>query len=428
MERILRSVSDTTDFIQEVFENEVSEKIKVTMKSGSMKVKTHILLLPESFLRELLVATPECDHIIIPDKDIIAMEHLINFIKSGILICDMFDPEYGEEGLIDMMWFMLRFHPKEFDYREIGESNRYQKVLARIRTDKQEQLMKRKDYDPVNVLETKRQTFEVDDYTCKYCLSRFSRKDHMKVHLQKCSKANSKEKLQRGMKRDSQRKILCQVCGFSCQSKEAMRKHELTHSDGSNYKCPSCDKTYSLYHNLIRHIKGEDHKYPKGEDNLTKKLRTPYSTKCDICDRWVGRLEHHKQVHHSESSRVFACEHCDYKTNRKDNFSRHQYSMHKMVSKRFGYIDVTFKDDNPSWKCPECEVIFTSAADIENHLLLKNCEEIVCKICDKKFKQRQHMVQHIRSIHENPQTFKCNKCSKKYSHKSSLTKHLKSCS
>ena len=194
MERISRSVIDTDDFIKEVFENEVSEKIKVTMKTGSMEVQTHILLLPESFLRELLVATPECDRIIIPDKDINAMEHLINFIKSGILICDMFDPEYGK-GLIDMMWFMLRFHPKEFDYREIGESNRYQKVLARIRTDKQEQLMKRKDYEPV-VLETKRQTFEVDEYTCKYCLSKFYRKDHMKVHLQKCSKANSKEKLQ----------------------------------------------------------------------------------------------------------------------------------------------------------------------------------------------------------------------------------------
>ena len=301
------------------------------------------------------------------------------------------------------------------------------KRTLRRRPDTLSKREKKKEDVPVEAPQNERQSFDVDDHTCKFCLNYYTRKDQLAVHLKKCSKANSKAVLERGMKRDSERKILCEVCGNSFTSREALRKHILTHSDGSNYHCPSCDKSYSLYHNLIRHIKAEDHIYPKGDANLTTSFKSPHMSKCDICDNWVGRMEYHKKKHHSESSRLFECQKCDYKTNRKDNFERHEFLKHKRVAKAFKQIDITFKNEKPNWKCPECDVIFTSYLDIENHLLLKNCQEIVCKICDRKFKMRQHLLQHFRNIHENPQTFKCPKCSRSYAHKSSLTKHLKVC-
>ena len=66
MGKLRRSTPVNSDFIRDIFENDVSEKLKVTMRNGSMYVKIHILVLPDSFFRELLVATPECDQIIIP--------------------------------------------------------------------------------------------------------------------------------------------------------------------------------------------------------------------------------------------------------------------------------------------------------------------------------------------------------------------------
>ena len=208
-----------------------------------------------------------------------------------------------------------------------------------------------------------------------------------------------------------------------------LRQHELTHSEDVEFSCVICEKTYSSLTALKYHCKVENHKYPDPEKyKMFRSQNVPESfSQCEVCGRWVGRMEHHMNTHHSENSRLFECERCDYKTNRRDNFKRHQHDMHKMIDRNFKSIDETFKGRQPEWHCFDCKIVLTTELEIENHILSKHCKDLKCNICDKTYKKHQHLIQHIRSIHENPQRHECSKCGKSYAHKRTLTKHFKKC-
>ena len=136
------------------------------------------------------------------------------------------------------------------------------------------------------------------------------------------------------------------------------------------------------------------------------------------------------RTHHSEESIIFICSKCDFSTDRKDTLVKHQMLKHKIVDRVFAILDETLDSNNPSLKCFDCKKTFKSMIEIENHMLLKSCEdeeENICKTCGKRFTLRYNLLQHIRDVHENPQKFKCSLCEKTYSHKSSLTKHSKKC-
>merc|ERR1711940_302990 len=114
----------------------------------------------------------------------------------------------------------------------------------------------------------------------------------------------------------------------------------------------------------------DDGVYPEFED-ITKDPRK----QCDICHRWVKRITYHKRTHHSEQSRKFVCDICDFETDRKDTLSTHQYLKHKMINRKFSKLDETFKDGQTQYECFECKKIFDDLTEIENHMLLRSCEE-----------------------------------------------------
>ena len=258
--------------------------------------------------------------------------------------------------------------------------------------------------------------FDVDgkSHICKFCLREFSRKEAKLLHEKTCT----------GQKRYS-----CAECSKKFKTLQAKIIHEKTHKDTNfHYVCPKCGKCFKYHQNLIRHIKSKKHDYP--EENVypdSKNITKDADEVCDICHRNVKRLDHHKKTHHSKKSRKFSCEMCKFKTDRSDTLATHQYLKHKMTNRKFSKIDETFKDGKPNYKCFECEKVFDNFAEIENHLLLKKCEELKCKICEKTFKQKKNLNQHMKNVHNNTNTFKCVNCDKVYSHKSSLDKHTKIC-
>ena len=95
-----------------------------------------------------------------------------------------------------------------------------------------------------------------------------------------------------------------------------------------------------------------------------------------------------------------------------------------MTNHKFSKIDETFKDGQPHYKCFECKKVFDNIPDIENHMLLKSCEEFKCKICEIVFKRKKNLYQHVKNDHENTEKFKCDKFGIMYAHKKSLEKHL----
>ena len=264
------------------------------------------------------------------------------------------------------------------------------------------------------------QEFDTDKYTCKFCLKRFSRTDHCTNHIKL---VHTKEK--------KLETLNCNICDKTFYSEENLRRHILSHSEKEVFSCPKCSKKYQSYSALISHIKAKGHTYP-GEQEYPeykdmKAVGYSRSEKCEICHRMVGRLEHHMKEHHSEQSRTFSCSICEFMTDRKDSLTKHERLKHKLVNRAFKNLDKTLDINNPSWTCFDCKKTLTSMKAIEDHMMLKYCQENSCKTCGKSFTLRYNLLQHVRDVHENPQTFECNHCSKSYAHKSSLTKHLKKC-
>ena len=258
--------------------------------------------------------------------------------------------------------------------------------------------------------------FKVDNiYTCKYCLKEFSRaetcRDHVETHHLK------------------KKSYTCNICGKNFKTYNARKIHEIKeHSheiESKHHVCPTCGKCFKYEQNLMRHIKTKNHKYP--ENPVAKNLVQDADILCEICHKYVKNLDHHMKTHHTKRILQYDCEVCDFKTDRKDTLVQHQYLKHKYVQRRFRNIDKTYQTENVNWKCFDCKRTFDSKLEIENHLLLKDCDDVECKICGKKFKQRKNLKQHIHNIHENPQKYNCDKCEKKFAHKSSLVKHTKIC-
>ena len=233
------------------------------------------------------------------------------------------------------------------------------------------------------VEEDEKSVFDVDkNYVCKYCLTYFSRPEKCREHIR-----TFHENLD-----DIQYE--CNICDRKYKTEEGLSTH-MTNKHISNtgsYKCITCNKIYINKTHLIRHCKSENHEYPEG--NSTKK---PYlNAKCPICKKYVGRMNYHMKIHHSDNE--YQCDDCDFKTKRKDNLLRHERLVHSLYNKKFDCIDKTFKY-KVKYKCPDCKNIFQNKSAVVNHLSLKNCQELKCKFCGKCFKLKQHLVRHEK-IHQ----------------------------
>ena len=394
----------------ELQDNNAYQNVKLRVKDGVIEANLLLLLLPSTFLKGLLESTETCDHyeVIIPDIEIEDVRRMLELLLTG-------QTKWKQTvGFLELIYDILRFDEKVFILDELDDST--PKLFAKFKSQ-------RKAIESPAKAQTKttlKQTFDVTRKNCcKYCLKYFPRLDQLNSHiLSKHTKKNVKEN------------IKCNLCGKEFQTEASLKSHVLSHQTQSTYICPyeKCRKSYRTYYNLMRHIKQKNHVYP-GKDvyPLHSKIVREGHTECDICHRLVCNLEHHKNKHHSNESRKFNCEICDYNTDRSDLLRKHELRKHNIAQRDFHAIEKTFENQGVEWGCFDCEKSFDSVVEIEDHILLPNCQDIICKICKKKFKEKWNLKQHMKHVHENPQKFVCKNCNRSYSYKYSLTKHLKKC-
>ena len=353
--------------------------INVCCQNGQIQMNILPFILFGQFWKDILKSIEGVDMnfcIIIPDIDTAGFKKMFNYVITG-----------KEEFSTELSTIELIF--PDFDKKGVSDDD---------------------DDDEIS-------EFKVDDpYTCKFCLKTFSRISDCKKHIE-----NIHQKYMKAHK--------CNYCEKVFKTFKAKRSHEETHKENGKGKnelsCPSCDKYYKNVQDLLKHIKAKNHEYP--ESLKGKKLVQDGTIMCNICHRYVKRLDHHLKTHHSENSRNFKCDVCNFKTDRKDTLSKHQYLKHKIVNRNFRFIDKTFETDEVEFTCFDCKKKFTTKLAIENHILQPTCEDIKCKVCGKKFKQRKNLLYHIRNTHDNPTKHKCEKCHQIFAHKTSLNKHYKNC-
>ena len=181
-----------------------------------------------------------------------------------------------------------------------------------------------------------------------------------------------------------------------------LRAHQkLVHEKTKGGNCRLCNKYFSLTSNLSRHVKYVHEK---------KKPTIP----CRFCDRLLFSTtylkKHIEQVH--EKTKNFQCKHCEKYFANKQNYERHESTMHDKISK-------------DAFKCELCHKTFKTKDSLTIHVKVAHERKMVeCDICFKRLSPSS-LCRHKERFHNMSTGFRCDICSKYFKIKSNLRQHTK---
>ena len=223
-------------------------------------------------------------------------------------------------------------------------------------------------------------------YECKVCDRKFSQAgsfhSHMKLH-------EGDVQLHQGSM------CVCGVCKTEFTDSYELQRHmHKVHTGDTPYKCELCDRTFSQYNNLRRHLR----------------VHNGNSFKCHICGRTFNEsfyLEMHLGSHTGE--RTYRC----------------------------GVCNITFKDNSELQRhvqthnaadlhtCDVCGKSFSKACVLRQHKKMHSgLRPFKCEICNKSFIHRHHLKIHSR-MHSTDKPYTCKICGKDFHQTSHLYKHLR---
>lgn len=296
-------------------------------------------------------------------------------------------------------------------------------------------------------------------YTCDFCGAKikFKKKitEHLKNHHQnryKCSECESAFKRHRQLVKHSidvhgveiQLNLFsCDVCDRKFDMKSKLETHKLSHDDNArNHICVTCNAAFKSVGNLHRHeathVETKDFKCP----DCPKSFKTKISLKvhketvhvdvkvfvqCPECNLIVleTTLRNHIKNQHTEEGRdkPFKCIDCDKLFRSETVGLRHWSAVHdpkprgviyrcpdcpeQFIRQRDLKEHSFIHFDGAVFQCEVCQKKFTSKRLLNIHSAVHN-EEIgrsfSCKVCDKvQFKTRGGLRKHMRNIHSNLQ-------------------------
>lgn len=212
---------------------------------------------------------------------------------------------------------------------------------------------------------------------CTKCNKNFSHKQSLTRHLKMCGKSKDEAKFS------------CDQCRYKAHRKESLNNHKRSkHAppDPSN-TCSKCKRIFSLRSSLTRHLK--------------------------ICGKSKDKI----------NLPNFLCDHCSYKTHRKDQIEFHIVSKH-------------LPPDPNRNKCKNCHRAFVQKSHLTLHL--KTCgkpsskvssSKFSCDHCDFKTNKKFHIECHMLNRHlpRDLNLHNCTICKRNFRDRSSLWHHAKIC-
>jgi len=144
------------------------------------------------------------------------------------------------------------------------------------------------------------------------------------------------------------RPLKCVVCDQRFNDKAGLRIHtEAKHEKGRNHTCDICGKTFSTARFMAHHRK-EQH-----EEGNKRRIKCPH---CDVVSLGVRNLRKHRRIMHDDGITLFQCKDCSVTCKTRANLKVHQ-RIHT--------------GENP----------------------------FLCNFCTKRFKRKQHLTNHVKSLH-----------------------------
>lgn len=247
---------------------------------------------------------------------------------------------------------------------------------------------------------------------------------------------------------------VCQVCGKKYISKK-VRDHHMKKHEEDKLVCDHCEDIFSSKFTLHRHIQeqhniileaNKDGQVKDEEDNV----------KCKICDqefKYRRNLAAHLANVHNKAD-VCECKICGMKITKSSNLKRHLLEQHSILDtkrelhreetpeykceqceKKFKRKDhlvqhlQTHQDLKTCFKCEECFLSFSNIRNLERHkkLHLESTSKYTCDLCGEQFTQKFNLERHLKLHTEPDKKYSCNICGKNFSREDNLNNHQKSC-
>ncbi|XP_030752995.1 oocyte zinc finger protein XlCOF6-like [Sitophilus oryzae] len=268
-------------------------------------------------------------------------------------------------------------------------------------------------------------------FACSYCDNKYITKTGLEDHLDnKHSEFRTHE---------PQKKVYrCSTCSYNTTRKPVLENHKISHltrEERQMFACAHCDNEYrskiSLrYHLQKNHIDSRVKRRRVRTGELNESQKEVYI--CTICGyktRYRINLRHHKKTHLApEQRQLFSCAQCDNTYRTKTGLKYHVTNTH---------IDSRMQKN--VYRCSTCSFQTQEKSRLrqheEVHLAPEERQLFGCAHCDKKYKIKRSLKDHLRDNHidarakelreSQKQVHKCAICGFQTRHRSNLWKHKK---
>lgn len=275
-----------------------------------------------------------------------------------------------------------------------------------------------------------------DPYKCEICGILFKIRSKLNTHMR------SHKTPIKGTKE-------CPVCGKTVL--DVKRHHETVHENVRNHQCESCPKKFYKKSGLERHILTVHQKQKNfvcdvcdrafGEKSLLlrhtrRHLATKTSFYCTICKKYVDEIKGHYDSVHKDLPHK--CEHCHRRFLQRREWNNHVTTRHtKFRSFLCQLCGKGFVEKYQLKRHFRCHINVDGVNEDDVMKLIENIDKTIskdkrrsfnCKFCDKKFKRKQAIENHLIREHKNDMKLnepaKCDLCGSSFNRMSLIISHM----
>uniref|UniRef100_T1GBR1 C2H2-type domain-containing protein n=1 Tax=Megaselia scalaris TaxID=36166 RepID=T1GBR1_MEGSC len=195
-------------------------------------------------------------------------------------------------------------------------------------------------------------------------------------------------------------------CDRIFYKKEVLVEHIHIHINPEHFKCKNCGMTFKASKSL-------EFVGPKDLDSHIKRMHEMISsTLCEQCGKVVqnSKMSAHRLEHQGKKPEMIECHLCGAKL--RCDLNRHIEAMHS--------------NSDEKHVCHVCGKESSNFYALRKHILYNHQMErkFECTICDKKFKQRYNLKEHM-AVHTGESLYNCPHCEWRFKSSANMHTHIK---